>query len=145
MKSKLLACLLFSVVFVGTISAQTIQNEQKLKNFWGTAYYTKLLQSSPHVVEAMDYRISNGYVLHDSVQKKFQSLPVQTTFLKRISKTETATVSAQQIINEIHDGTFNILQYDFPQKKNTDVVIRIGATHTLTIRSVTSLLYLKNH
>lgn len=125
--------------------SQTIKNENKLKNFYGTERYDYLMQQHPDLVKTLDFRISKGYVLFDEVNKKYKNLSIQNQFEKTITKTKKVQVSSQNIIDEIHAGTFNILRYNFGRKKDKDVIIRLDQNHILIIRSVRTLLNIRNN
>lgn len=123
--------------------SQNIENQDKLIEKYGSNRYNEMMSTSPRLMEVLDYRISNGYVLIDEVPEKFATDPVKESFVKMISKTDKEIIQPQELLNEINSGTFNILLYNFTQNKSEDTAYRIGEDHVLLIRSVESITRLR--
>lgn len=136
--------ILIATMLISLMSyTQTTENTDKLIEKYGENRYTEMIANNPDLIEYLDYRLSNGYVLLSSVAQKYQDLPIKESFEKNIDKHTTTIIEPQELINEINNGSFNLLLFNFEQKKTEDVVIRIGQNHVLIIRSVNSLNHLK--
>lgn len=138
--------ILITMLLLSAMSySQTSENTDKLIEKYGEQRYTEMLTNSPKLISYLDYRLSNGYILLNTIDEKYQDLPIKESFEKSIDKQTTSIVQPQELVNEINNGTFNLLLFNFEQKKTEDVAIRVGQNHVLIIRSVNSLNHLQEN
>lgn len=125
MKLILTCFLLFTGI---TVSGQELNHKDKLIEFLGQERFDKINSQSNGYLRFLDLRCSDGWQIIDNIDGKFDQYEKLDSLNYSTPEKVINAVSAEEILNQINSGEFNLIKYTLKWDKDKTVYYVLGNT-----------------
>lgn len=121
--------------------SQNTDQETVLIDFLGKENYLSSMENNPGKLKFLYFKFKNGYKVVEASEEKMESFET-INYLKKSNKLGGEKIYADEIADNIENGSFNILLYEFSGLDQKNQYYKIGDNDLYIV--VYSNLYLTN-